>query len=370
MDLVTLNDDNRPDKLVENYDSLIWTERFVNVGDFQLVTGNVDKFMQLLPEGQLISLRQSRVPMIVEDHEIERKKNSPVKLTIVGREYTSILDRRVSIKQVVGALDEWLVVAKIPSDIAYYIIYRICVDGIVDPKDIFPSSEVIFETPADYLSSSGPNREYLVSRGNLLAVVQQLLQSEGPADPTTTPPTPLLEPHGLRALRPNSTGPIGIQIYKGTDRSAEIYFDGTRNLLDDGKYFFTKRVSATDAYVLGDVNAAKVSLATSENVLSGLDRRVILVEDTNENASVEALQGVGSTALSQAKVISRFNGSINQDLSPYIYGVDYDLGDIVKFVGDYGLEEKARLVEYIRSDGPDGNKEFPTFTTVPEFYEE
>lgn len=367
MDLVRLKDDKTAGKLIENYDSLIWTERFTNLGDFQLITGNVNQFMQLLPEGQLISIRQSRVPMIVEDHDIERKKNSPVKLTITGREYTSILDRRVVIKQVMAALDDWLVVAKIPSDIAYFIIYKICVEGVLDPKDIFPSSEVIFETPADYLSSTGPNREYLVSRGNLLGVVQQLLQSEGPADPTTTPPTPLVEPHGMRALRPNGPGPIGIQIYKGTDRSAEIYFDGTRNLLDDGRYFFTKRSSATDAYVVGDANAAKVA---GNGEKTGLDRRVILIEDNNANATAEALQTNGSTALSQAKVIARFNGSINQDLSPYIYGVDYDLGDIVRFVGDYGLDEKARLVEYIRSEGPDGKKEFPTFSTVPEFYEE
>lgn len=365
MDLVTLTDDNISDKLIENYDSLIWTERFTNLGDFQLITGDVSRFMDLLPEGQVISLRQSRVPMIVEDHVIERKKNQPVKLTIVGREYTSILDRRVAIKQVMAAIDEWSVVAKLPSDIAYYIIYKICVEGILDPKDIFPASEVVFMTPDDYLGSSGPNREYVVNRGNLLEVVQQLLASEGPADPSTTPPTPLIEPHGLRALRPSGPGPIGVEIYTGTDRSNEIYFDGTRNLLDDGAYAFSKRNSATDAYVLGDVNATKTGKQAS-----GLDRRVILLEDQNENASVEALQGNGSTALAQAKPIARFNGSINQDLSPYLFGVDYDLGDIVKFVGDYGLEEKARLVEYIRSEGPDGVKEFPTFAALPDFYEE
>lgn len=367
MDLVLLKDDKTAGKLIENYDSLIWTERFTNLGDFQIQTGNIMQFMNLLPEGQLISLRQSRVPMIVEDHQIERKKNAPVKLTIVGREYTSILDRRVAIKQVMAALDDWLVVAKIPSDIAYFIIYKVCVEGILDPADIFPSSEVIFATPTDYLASTGPNREYLVNRGNLLEVVQGLLQAEGPADPSTTPPTPLVEPHGMRALRPNGPGPIGIEIYKGTDRSAEIYFDGTRNLLDDGAYLFSKRGSATDAYVVGDTNAVKVA---SNGVKTGLDRRVILLEDSNEGASEDALRTNGSTALAQAKVIARFNGSINQDLSPYIYGVDYDLGDVVRFVGDYGLDEKARLVEYIRSEGPDGNKEFPTFATLPEFYEE
>lgn len=365
MDLVTLNDDNVSDKLIQKYDSLIWTERFGNVGDFEIQTGNL-AFLDILPEGELLSLRQSRVPMIVEDHLIERKKNNPTKLTIVGREYTSILDRRASVKAIMAALDEWLVVAKIPADVAYYIIYKVCVEGIADPADIFPSSQVVFLAPDDYLASSGPNREYVVSRGNLLGVVQALLQSEGPADPTTTPPTPLIEPHGLRALRPNGAGPLAIEIYRGSDRSAEIYFDGTRQLLDDGSYFFSKRGSATDAYVLGAVNAVKVGAGTA----IGIDRRVILVEDTNESASVEALQGVGSTALSQAKTQARFNGSINQDLSAYKYGVDYDLGDIVKFVGDYGFEEKVRLVEYIRSEGPDGNKEFPTFSSLPDFYEE
>jgi hypothetical protein len=362
MQMVTLNDDNQAHSPVEGYDSLIWTERYIS-GDFRLETGNVEKFMNLLPEGQVVSLQDSSVPMLVQTHQIERKKNQPTKLTIVGTDYTSILNRRQAVKAVSAALTEWTVVAKIPSDVAYFAIYKICVEGLADALDVFPADQVQFLAPDDYLTSTGPNREYSITRGNLLTVVQELLRTEGPPDPSTTPATPEIEPHGLRAIRPNSEGTaIALEIYKGVDRSSQIYFDGTRELLDDGTYLFSKEGSATDAYVLGQTNAAKVGLGAT-----GLDRRVILVENNDDGASLDVIKTDGSTALAQAKQTALFDGSINQELNPYLYNVDYGLGDVVKLIGDYGLEERARLTEYIRSEGPDGNKVFATFSTLPDY---
>jgi hypothetical protein len=365
VDLITLDENMHQKKLIENYDSLIWTERYT-MGDFSLVSGNVEGFMQLLPRGKIVSLRESTVPMIVERHKIIRNKNVGAKIEIVGREFTSILDRRVSIQAVGAALAEWLVVAKIPSDIAHYIIYKICVEGVCDPKDIFPPSMVQFIAPDDYLASTGPNREWSVPRGNLLATVMGYLATEAMADPTTTPPSPKVEAHGIRAMRPDSTGTaIGIQIYKGVDRSDSILFDGTRDLLDDGTYLFSEEGSATDAYVLGPNDAFKMSSGAPEDSPSGLDRRVKLVDgSTSGTASADSLKNEGSRALSEAHVTAMFDGSVNQDLSPYIYGRDYGLGDIVKLVGDYGLEEKARVTEYIRVEDATGNKAYPTLTAI------
>jgi len=81
-------------------------------------------------------------------------------------------------------------------------------------------------------------------------------------------------------------------------------------------------------------------------------------------SDVAALQAQGELSLAEAKETAMFDGSINQDLSSYRYGVDYELGDIVKLVGDYGLEEKARVTEYIRSEDKTGKKAFPTLVTV------
>lgn len=366
MELVTLDTNNQEFRLIENYDSLIWTERYNTVGDFNIQTGDVDRFMSLLPEGQVISLRDSTVPMIVETHQIDRKKNAPTNLIIRGRSFESILDRRASIQAIAGGLAEWNVTGKIPSDVAYYIINKICVEGIASIDDIFPPSIVQFLTPDDYLTGTGPSRSYAISRGNLLSTVIAFIQAEIKADPVTAPPTPKVVPHGIRSVRPNSAGTaIGIEIYTGTDKSALIYFDGSRDLLNDGSYLFSKIGSGNTAYVLGASSA--ITLNGGIAAVSGMDRRVILVDGTSSGVSDEnVLAEQGKMSLSEAKVTAMFDGSINQELSPYIYGVDYNLGDCVKLVGDYGLEEKARVTEYIRAEDKTGTKSFPTLVTVEE----
>lgn len=367
MDLMTLDPaNNQPSKLIENYDSLIWTERFNTVGDFQIETGLVDLFMTQLPEGTNVTLRDSNVPMVVETHQIDRKKNTPQKLIIKGRSFESILDRRVSIQSVASltGANDWIVNVKTPSDLAYYIIAKICVEGVISAKDIFEASKVQFNTPADYLTSTGPTKPFTVERGQLLDIVTQLLQTEAPADSTTTPVTPAVVPHGIRAVRPSSAGTaIAIQIYAGVDRSATILFDATRDLLDDGTYLFSKVGSANAAYGIGKNMAATMFEGASEP--SGLARRAILVDGSQSDiADIAILKNEMSRGLSEAHETAIFDGSINQDISPYKFGVDYNLGDTVKVVGDYGLVTNARVTEYIRSEDQTGSKGYPTLSAI------
>ena len=367
MELMTMNANHQASKLIENYDSLIWTERFNTVGDFVLETGRIEHFMDLLPEGTLLTLRDSTVPMIVETHQIERKKKTPEKLIIKGREYISILDRRAAIQSVAALTGtaNWTVDVKTPSDLAHYIIVKICVDGLISAADIFPPAKVQFPTPADYLTSTGPVKRFAVERGQLLEVVLKLLQTELPADLTTDPDTPAVVPHGIRAVRPNAAGTaIAIQIYTGTDRRNDVYFDAHRQLLDDGTYLFSKVGSANAAYGVASGMAATMYEGASEP--TGLDRRVILVDaSTSGIASDVVLRNAMSQALSEAHETAIFDGTINQDISPYVYNVDYALGDIVRTVGDYGLDTPARVTEYIRVENKAGRKHFPTLSALP-----
>lgn len=365
MDLVTLDANNQPLKLIENYDSLIWTERFNTVGDFELQAGDSATFLSLLPEGTRVSLRESNIAMVVETHKIERKKNQPQKITITGRAFESILDRRVALLSVVANSADWrLSGAKIPSDIAWYIINQICVVGSLDANDIFPAAMVVFPAPADYLTNSGPSKIFSVAKGNLLTTVLNLLQTRAKADATTSPATPVLLPKGIKAVRPaaGSTA-ISVQMYFGTDRSATVYFDATRDLLDDGTYLFSKRGSADTAYIIGASTAAKLNKAAAAT--SGLARRVVLVDGISSGETVAAtLQTQGEQSLTEAPETVIFDGSINQDLSPYKYNVDYFLGDTVKLVGDYGLSQLAMVTEYIRSEDQTGTKSYPTLATI------
>lgn len=366
MELVILDEDMQPGPLVEGYDSLIWNEKFNGVSDFQLTTGDMG-FMSKLPQGTLVSLRDSNIVMEVETHNPARKKRQPEVMTIKGRGWESILDRRVAISSVTGGIADWAVVAKIPSDVAYFITEKICVEGILDPADIFEPDKVQFPTPDDYLTGTGPNRQFSVPKGNLLTAVLQLLQVEAKADTTTTPVTPAVVPHGIRAVRPDTTGTaVSIEFYTGVDRTGEVggvYFDASRGLLDDGQYFFSKVGSADVAYILAKSSAAKLNKRTTTP--TGLNRRVILVDATTSGLDdTTALQSQGEISLAAARETAIFDGSINQDLSTYTYGVHYNLGDIVRLVGDYGIDQKARVTEYIRAEDKTGYKAYPTLTTI------
>lgn len=366
MDLMTLNATNQPDKMVENYDSLIWTERFNTGGDFQITTGDTTRFMTLLPEGTILTIRESNIAMVVETHQIERKKNTAEKLTIKGRSFESILDRRVAL-QSASALtgsNDWVVSAKTPSDVAWYAIDQIVRAGLLSANDIFPSAMVTFPSPADYGTSTGPSKNFTIERGNLLTVVLGLLQASGQADPSTTPATPAVVPHGIKAVRPNSAGTaIGVQIYAGTDRSATVYFDATRELLDDGTYLFSKVGSANFGYGVGPNFAATMFEGAVEP--SGLARRVALVDGSSSNvANAAQLGNFMSQALAEASETAIFDGNVNPDLNPYKFNIDYALGDIVRIVGDYGLDKFARVTEYIRSEDNTGIKAYPTLETI------
>jgi hypothetical protein len=50
--------------------------------------------------------------------------------------------------------------------------------------------------------------------------------------------------------------------------------------------------------------------------------------------------------------------------SPYIFGIDYFLGDVIELQGASGLIQNARVTEYIRSQDSTGEKAYPTVAVI------
>ena len=111
MELMTLKSNFQPRKLVDSYDSLIWTERYSVPGDFQIVMSDVAKAIQMMPLESCVALRESSVPMIVEAHKIEKQKGNPAKITITGRSYETVLERRVSVSDTFVSKSNWTITA-------------------------------------------------------------------------------------------------------------------------------------------------------------------------------------------------------------------------------------------------------------------
>lgn len=86
-----------PDRLIEGYNSLIWTERFLDFGEFELRSFDVDGLSQLLPEDTLVSHLETREVMTVETQEINmvgEGADAKPEITIRGRSASSILESR------------------------------------------------------------------------------------------------------------------------------------------------------------------------------------------------------------------------------------------------------------------------------------
>lgn len=68
-----------------------------------------------------------------------------------------------------------------------------------------------------------------------------------------------------------------------------------------------------------------------------------------DNAFVPLLQNDGRKALADRKRTQEFSGNIDI-IDTYEYKTDYDLGDIVKIINDYGIEAEARITEVMESE--------------------
>lgn len=86
-----------PDLLIEGYNSLIWTERHQEPGEFELKSFDVDRLSKLLPEDTLVSHLETLEVMQVETQSIEmvgEGVDAVPEITIKGSSATIILNHR------------------------------------------------------------------------------------------------------------------------------------------------------------------------------------------------------------------------------------------------------------------------------------
>lgn len=95
MDLLVYNGHFQPMGLVDDYESLIWTERYYSAGDFELVVYPTEKHLSLLLVNRYIYLRESEHWMVIEGVEIKTDVENGNRLIVSGRSMESILDRRI-----------------------------------------------------------------------------------------------------------------------------------------------------------------------------------------------------------------------------------------------------------------------------------
>lgn len=353
MELRILNREFIDVDVLDTFDSMIWTDRYSQYGDFEIYTPANEVTLNLLHKDFYIWYRDSEHVMIIEEREISTDVEEGNFITITGRSLESILLRRIVWKQTIlsGNLQNG--------------IERLLNENVINPE--IPErriSNFIFEASTDP-AITALTIEAQFTGDYIYDAIKKLCDSKQ---------------IGFKVILRD--GMFVFSLYSGVDRSysqlvnPHIVFSPNLDNLFNSNYFESKKALKTVTLVAGEgegVDRKTAVIAVSND--GGLDRRELFTEardissDTNDGTLTPEeytaqLQQRGLEKLSENIFITSFEGQADTT-QLYRYGEDFFMGDIVQTRNEYGLESKSRVVEVVHSQNiRDGISIYPTFKIV------
>lgn len=333
--------------VVDDYQELIWTDRYYKPGDFEIYTSPESSLLKSALKDYYIYKRDSEHLMIVETLEIESDTELGNHLKITGRSLESILDRRIVWTQtdlngnLQNGIKSLLTAAFISPSVADRRIDNFRIEDATDER----------------ITELTMSNQY--TGDNLLDVINTLCESN----------------HiGFKIVR-DADNNFVFSLYVGTDRSYKqnkvpyVVFSPNFENIINSNYYNSYEEYKNVAHVGGE---GEGTARTYVNVgtASGLDRRELYVdardlrsEDFPGSQYTIALQNRGKEQLEEYKEKKNFEGEVESTIL-YRYGEHFFMGDIVQIANEYGYEGVARISEFVTSESNRGRETYPTFEMV------
>lgn len=366
MELYTLNSDLERTGVVDVFESLIWTDRYQDLGDFKITvprdlrpgqTPSQNKtFKDIFEESPLVACNTSNRLMFVENIIDGVNEEGKKILSVSGTSAEKILANRVA-KNALGGLTAsptWNITG-VPAAIARYIFDQICVEGILDEADIIPLytpgnfyPEDTIAEPVDEIDLQIPPKSVYDAIRDICAVYDL----------------------GFRLVRHPYTGAIYFNIYTGRNRTsaqntdAPVVFSPQLDNLTNTQELKSIEFQKTGAYVFSNLNCETVYAEGIDETTIGINRKMMMVDATDlaedDDISANLIQR-GKMALGENRGMFAFDGEIRQQNS-YRYGIDYNVGDLIEQRDATGFRNYMRVVEQIMTSDAEGERSYPTFS--------
>lgn len=360
----------RRETIVDQFESLIWTERFAAHGDFELVIESTSKFRSLLKPDVRLGMDGSNRVMVIDTIQDKLDDDGKKTLTIEGRDLVACLEERIAIPTLEVILDEegnvptWDLTG-LPGNIARFVFDWVAREGNVDVNDIIPFLVEGSLYPPSTVPEPFEDVLVQLSPGTLYAVMKEICEGFG---------------LGFRLVKGLDDSKLYFDIYSGYDRTssqttypAVLFSQNLDNLLN-----ITELTSVAAyknvAYVIYKGQTTVVYSKEVGGDITGFERRVMLVElgtvpEFTGTAPEIAAQleefkiKAGNDALAQQRIVSMFDGEIPTN-GKYQYTIHYELGDMVEMRTPDGLTKNMRVSENIRVIDAEGERSYPTLTDV------
>ena len=360
MELYVLDKNFNRLNIVDDYESVLWVDRYNKPGEFELYLGAGTKLLEYLQIGNYLTHRNSDHLMYIESIRTETNVEEGDHFTISGRSIEAYLGRRIVWKQT-DLNDVYLQTA----------VQRLLNENVISPSvagRAIPG--VSFQASTDpKITELKLTAQY--TGDNLLDVITAICESNK---------------IGFKMI-PNDSNQFIFSLYVGTDRSYDqdtntfvIFSPNFDNIINTNYYesdLHYKNVTLVSGegegddrltYVVGDATGLeRRELWTDARDISRKDEesQEIPLEEYNEMRKQR-----GKEQLEENKKEKTFDGKVDPEQT-FRYGEDFFIGDIVQIRNEFGIEGSARIVEYIMSESVDGGLEYyPTFEAIQEDVEE
>lgn len=337
--------------VIDDYKSLIWTTRYSEVGDFELVVPVRSDYLNLFKQDYFIIREDDENVGVIEDIVLQTDEDNKNVMIISGRFLASVIGRRIIAKQTTVTGD---VMNNIRS-----LIRKNCVLNFITEQ---AQTRTLPRFQVEGIETYGDTFTAQFTGENLLDVVSALCDEYG---------------IGFKCILGSGLSGTYLKflLYTGTDRSYDqsdnpvvIFSDEYDNLMSaEYEEFYQNKVNAVLVAGEGEGLSRKTAWSVDGDDPSGygryekyLDQRNIRSdEEMTEEEYTEILQEAGKEEITSYTVAFTGIATFGQ----YKYKQDVNVGDLVVVqYKSWGISLKARLMEVIESVDETGRHTImPTF---------
>lgn len=387
MQLYILDENYEVIGMVDTYESVLWIPKYNDVGECEIYVPCENEYLSLLKRGNYIYRYDDDMFCKIESNEIQTDVENGDHLICIGTDIAKILSGRVIQSQAVfsGKVVDFIEKLLTDNVINVPLASRLIPNFRIDTSNFAEFAETI-ETSAfgeDLLQrilttcksfNYGFRVSYDISDGYL---VFRLYRGKNKAS---------ADGEEYVEFSPQFANIIA-STYKEDDRNYKnvacvLYKDANEQIKVTWVYvgeeprFEERREISVDATNINrnityeelvDLFPSVKKNATLGTYYITTGGKTVVVanytiqesaEETTETITltdytVEKLaRSVGIDALYQTRPVREFTGNVDT-LASYVYKVDYNIGDTVKVINEYGIEAEARVTEIMESDDND-----------------
>jgi hypothetical protein len=376
MEVYILDSLYRRTEVVDKFESLIWTERWDDIGDFELHIPSSSSAKALFQPDVNLATNDSVRVMTVETVEDALDDEGRKMFKVKGRSIEKITEDRLLVDTYAGfsLLPYFTVNNEFPAMAMRRMFDAIFTVGTIHPNDVLPmyvTNETLF--PQDNIAEPNTSVYQTIDADSLYAALRSYSQ---------------IYDLGWRLYRNYDNQQLFFNVYPGSNRTVRqaalpaVVFSPEMENLHNTTEFATTEKSKNVAYVFADVRNSpdpaddgfrflNVYAPGTDASVSGADRRTTLVKAGSLDAAVignvtDEMNRAGLDALAKARAFRAFDGEVVQ-YTGYKYGSDYYLGDLVTMQNADGYMNDMRVTEQILVSDVNGDRSYPTLS-LRQFY--